>query len=189
MNEEKKYQIIYADPPWKYGSKSAVNNTKGSEIKKLSEHYNSMSTEDICNLSVEKIIEKDSACFLWVTNSHLEDGLKVLRAWGFKPITIAFIWVKKTKNGNTCKNVAPWTMQSCEICLLGTRGRMTKYKTTNNIEQLVEAERTKHSKKPKEVKRRIEQLFRGLNKIELFAREKSEDWDVWGNEVKSDIEL
>ena len=64
---------------------------------------------------------------------------------------------------------------------------MGKYKVVNNIQGLVIEERTKHSKKPIEVKKRIEQLFGNIPKIELFAREKSYGWDVWGNEVESDI--
>ncbi len=74
-------------------------------------------------------------------------------------------------------------MKSSEICLLGIKGKMTKYKQVNNIESLVIAERTKHSKKPKEIRNRIELLFGNLPRIELFAREKTEGWDVWGNEV------
>jgi len=185
----KKYQIIYADPPWKYGSKSAVNNTKGMEIKKLSEHYPSMSTGDLKELPVKNIIASDSACFMWVTDSHLKEGVEIMEAWGFKYKTVAFVWIKKTSKGNNCVNVAPWTLKSTELCLFGTKGAMTKYKNNNSVFQLVEAERTKHSKKPEEVRNRIVDLFGDINKIELFARNKSEGWDVWGNEVKSDISL
>ena len=68
----KKYRIIVADPPWQYGSKSAVNNSNGSEIKKLSEHYESMSTDDIKSLPIKNILLEDACCFLWVTDSHLK---------------------------------------------------------------------------------------------------------------------
>jgi len=90
---------------------------------------------------------------------------------------------KKTKNGKTVANLGAWTMKNYEICLLGTKGAMLKYKKINNIYQKVEAERTKHSKKPKEVRKNIEKLFGDLPRIELFAREKSEGWDSWGNEI------
>ena len=120
---------------------------------------------------------------MWVTDSHLDEGIEVMKAWGFNYKTIAFNWVKITNKGNFCKNVAPYTMKSSEICLLGIKGRMLKYKVANNIESLVIAERTQHSKKPQEVRRRIELLFGDLPRIELFAREKWEDWDCWGNEV------
>ncbi len=183
----KKYQIIYADPPWTYGSKSAVNNTKGKEIKKLSEHYPSMSKNDIKELPIKNIIEKDSACFMWATDSHLKEGIEIMENWGFKYKTIAFVWIKKTNKGNNCVNVAPWTLKSTEICLFGTNGTMTKYKKCNSVMQLLEAERTKHSKKPNETIKRIEKLFGDLPRIELFARNKTKGWDAWGNEVISDI--
>lgn len=185
----KKYQIIYADPPWSYGSKSAVNNTTGSKIKKLSEHYNSMSTSDICNLPIKEILDNDSCCFMWFTSSHGEDAYRVMRSWGFKPIKIIFVWEKVTKNGTTCQNVGPWTMGNYEYVLFGTKGAMTKHKKINNIPEKVVAKRTKHSKKPKKIRNNIELLFGDLTRIELFAREKTEGWDVWGNEVECDIEL
>jgi N6-adenosine-specific RNA methylase IME4 len=185
----KKYQIIYADPPWKYGSKSAVNNTTGNDIKKLSEHYESMSTREICELPIKDITEKDACCFSWFTSSHGEDAYKVMRAWGFKPIKIGFVWEKITKNGTTCQNVGPWTMGNYEYVLFGTKGSMTKYKKQNNIPEKIAAERTQHSKKPDEVRNRIIQLFGDLPRIELFARQRTEGWDVFGNEVESDIEL
>lgn len=180
---DKKYNIIYADPAWHYGSKSAVNNTKGSEIKPLQDHYETMTLQELCDLPVKDITKDDAACFMWVTDSHLDEGIEVMKAWGFNYKTIAFNWVKITNKGNFCKNVAPYTMKSSEICLLGIKGRMLKYKVANNIESLVIAERTQHSKKPQEVRRRIELLFGDLPRIELFAREKWEDWDCWGNEV------
>ena len=80
-------------------------------------------------------------------------------------------------------------MKSSEICLLGTKGGMTKHKQANNIESLVFAERTKHSKKPQEVRLRIEQLFGDIPRLEMFARESTEGWDVFGNECQNSIEI
>ncbi len=148
-----------------------------------------MDYEDIKNLNVDLITDKDCACFMWATDSHLVEAIKLLKFWGFEYKTIAFVWLKKYNTGTNVVNFAPWTLKSTEICLLGIKGQMGKYKKSNNIRQLVEAERTIHSKKPNEVRKRIEQLFGGVSKIELFAREKTEGWDSWGNEVESDIEL
>ena len=183
---DKKYNIIYADPPWHYGSKSAVNNTTGSAIKPLSDHYSTMSLQELKNMSIKNMTKDDAACFMWVTDSHIDEALEVLRSWGFAYKTIAFNWIKTTSKGNYCKNVAPWTMKSSEICLLGIKGRMTKYKQANNIESLVIAQRTQHSQKPNEVRKRIEDLFGDLPRIELFAREKTDGWDVWGDEIVDD---
>ena len=182
----KKYNIIYADPPWHYGSKSAVNNTTGSAIKPLSDHYSTMSLQELKNMPIKNMTKDDAACFMWVTDSHIDEALEVLRSWGFAYKTIAFNWVKTTSKGNYCKNVAPWTMKSSEICLLGIKGRMTKYKQANNIESLVIAQRTQHSQKPNEVRKRIEDLFGDLPRIELFARQKTDGWDVWGDEILDD---
>mgnify|MGYP004448397389 FL=1 len=179
----KKYNIIYADPPWHYGSKSAVNNTTGSAIKPLSDHYSTMSLQELKNMPIKNMTKDDAACFMWVTDSHIDEALEVLLSWSFAYKTIAFNWVKTTSKGNYCKNVAPWTMKSSEICLLGIKGRMTKYKQANNIESLVIAQRKQHSQKPNEVRKRIEDLFGDLPRIELFARETAEGWDSWGNEV------
>lgn len=98
-------------------------------------------------------------------------------------VTVAFVWSKKTVNGKTVSNLAPWTLKNCELCLMGTRGRMVQYKQKNNIPQLVEAVRTRHSEKPEEVRRRIEELFGDVPRIELFARKRFHGWDCWGNEV------
>jgi len=187
LNKQKKYNVIYADPPWHYGSKAAVNNAKGSKIKALSEHYNTMSLAELKTMPIKNITADDAACFMWVTDSHIDEAIEILKAWGFKYKTIAFNWIKTTSKGNYCKNVAPWTMKSSEICLIGTKGAMTKHKQANNIESLVFAERTKHSRKPAEVRDRIEKLFGDLPKLELFARETSLGWDVFGNEVKNSI--
>ena len=118
--------------------------------------------------------------------------MELLKSWGFKYKTIGFVWLKKYHTGTRVFNLAPWTLKSTEICLLGIKGKMSKYKKCNNVKQLVEATRTKHSKKPNEVRRRIVKLFGHITRIELFARppkdllledESYKGWDVWGNEV------
>jgi len=187
--EQKKYKIIYADPPWSYGSKSAVNNSTGNDIKPLSDHYVTMRLNEMKHLPIKSMIDDDAACFMWVTDSHLDEAIELFKAWGFKYKTIAFNWIKTTSKGNYCKNVAPWTMKSSEVCLMGTKGTMTKYKKVNNIESLVIAERTKHSKKPEEVRRRIELLFGDLPRLEMFARTATYGWDVFGNEAPNSIEI
>lgn len=177
----KLYKVIYADPPWKYSSRKYQDN--GRIFLKLEKQYNTMKIQDIMKLPVNQISDEDCACFLWVTDSHLNEGMQVLSAWGFRYVTIAFVWVKKTSQGNTCVNYAPWTLKSTEICILGIKGSMTKYKVNNKVRALVESPRTIHSKKPNEVRNRIADLFGDVPKIELFAREKVNGWDCWGNQA------
>jgi len=99
----KKYNIIYADPPWHYGSKSAINNSSGKTIKPLNNHYNTMTLNELKELPIKKITKEDTACFMWVTDSHIDEALEILKSWGFKYKTIAFNWVKTTSKRNYCK--------------------------------------------------------------------------------------
>jgi site-specific DNA-methyltransferase (adenine-specific) len=148
-----------------------------------------MNIEQIKGLPVQTICEKDCAIFMWATDSHLKEAISLMEAWGFKYVTIAFIWEKVTNKGRLVANLGAWTMKNYEVCLFGTRGAMQKHKKVNNIYQKVVAERTKHSRKPQEVRRKIKAIFGDIPAIELFARQKTEGWDVWGNEVDSDINL
>jgi len=183
----KKYNIIYADPPW--GFNKGVYQDKGRNERLINQQYKTMSEKQLLDLPINNLSEKDAACFLWVTDSHLKQGIALMEAWGFTYRTIAFIWKKVTKNGKTCANVGAWTMKNCEVCIFGARGNMLQHKKANNVFQLIEAERTKHSKKPLEAIERIETLFGDLPKIELFCRYPREGWSAWGNEVENSIDL
>ncbi len=182
---DKKYNIIYADPPWSFSSKE-LQKYGGERFTSIEKHYKTQSGNWIKELPVNSIAEGDCALFMWTTDAHIKEAIETIEAWGFKYITVAFVWEKKTVTGKTVANLGAWTMKNYEICLLGTKGAMLKHKKVNNIYQKVEALRTKHSKKPQKVRRNIELLFGMLPKIELFARERPEGWDVWGNEVNQE---
>ena len=153
----------------------------------LDYEYQTQSLDWIKSLLVESIAEKDAVLFLWAVSPQLPEAFEVLKAWGFKYKTLAFCWSKKTSNGLNVSNLGRWTMGNVELCLLATRGKPQRI--CKNVKQLVVAERTKHSAKPSEVHDRIVQLMGDVPRIELFAREKTEGWDVWGNEVQSDLVL
>ena len=85
----KKYNVIYADPPWHYGSKSAVNNSIGNEIRPLSDHYSTMRFAELKTLPISNMTKTDAVCFMWVTDSHIDEALEIFKAWGFKYKTIA----------------------------------------------------------------------------------------------------
>lgn len=173
----KKYQIIYADPPWSYNDKM-----KGHSFS-LDHEYEVQSVQWISNLPVQNIAEDTCCLFLWITSPFLDTGLKVLANWGFTFKTVAFCWTKITKTGKKVSNLGRWTMGNIELCVLGVKGNPNKWRLARNVKQLVEAERTSHSRKPDEVRNRIVQLLGDRPRIELFARVKTEGWDVWGNEV------
>ena len=179
---DKKYQIIYADPPWSFSSKE-LQKYGGKRFTSMDKHYPTQHKNWIKELPVRSITDADCALFLWSTDAHIKEAIETMESWGFKYITIVFVWEKKTVTGKTVANLGAWTMKNYEVCLLGTKGTMLKHKKVNNIYQKVEAERTKHSKKPNQVRANIELLFGDLPRIELFARQKTEGWDVWGDEA------
>ena len=92
FNTDKKYNIIYADPPWRYQDRSCNG---ACEL-----HYNTMKIGDICELPVKEITSKDCVLFMWVTYPMLREGLELIEAWGFKYKTIGFQWIKQNKSGN-----------------------------------------------------------------------------------------
>lgn len=191
---KKKYQIIYADPPWDYANYSDKGKQAQGYVKK---HYPVMSTVDLCQLRVKNIADKDCKLFLWATIPLLQKAFTVIEAWGFSYRTIAFVWVKLNKNCNKLFfterdisfGIGHWTASNSELCLAGLlpKGRLNRQ--SKSISQIVLSPRREHSRKPDEVRDKIVELCGDLPRIELFARRKVKGWDVWGNEVESDIEL
>ena len=182
FNTDKRYNIIYADPPWSYNSKQPFRK-KGIRFHLLEEEYPTVNTEEMIGWGLGRIAADDCALFMWSTDSHIGEAIRLMRAWGFRYVTIAFVWAKQTSGGEIVCNLGPWTMKNCEVCLFGTKGRMLKYKKSNSVKHLFFAERTRHSKKPDCVRGFIEEMFGDLPRIELFARQHASGWDCWGNEV------
>ena len=178
----KKYNIIYADPPWKFSSPKFQDGNRGFG-NRVEDRYKTMSINDICNLPIKDITCDDALLFMWVIDSHLQQSFEIIKAWGFKISTIGVVWVKQTNKKNFCYNFGSYTLKSTEICLIGLKGKLKNIKKSNKVKSLIMAERTIHSKKPNEVKDRIVELCGDLPRLELFAREKTEGWDSWGSEV------
>lgn len=174
------YQIIYADPPWRYDQKGL----QGAAEK----HYSTMSLEDICKLPVGSISAKDSILFLWATFPQLPAALRVISAWGFKYKTVAFLWLKKNRKADSWFfGLGFWTRGNAEVCLLATRGHPKRQ--SSKIHQFIISPIEAHSKKPDIVRDKIAELAGDVPRIELFARQTTPGWDVWGNEVTSSITL
>ena len=186
MKPYKKYQIIYADPPWNYNNWSPLKTEKLS--KKCGRMlYPTMSLENICSLPIDDIADKDCILFLWATMPCLEQALSVVKVWGFIYKTTAFTWVKNNPSGwGYYSGLGNWTLANPELCLLATHKTFPKRQSP--VKQLLVAPRSEHSKKPDEARGRIVELMGDLPRIELFARQKVDGWDCWGNEVASDIE-
>lgn len=177
---EKKYSIIYADPPWKYD----VNKGRGV----AENHYHTMSIQEIRNLPIKEITEKDAALFLWVTFPQLPEAFRVMEAWEFSYKTVAFIWIKQNRTGKGFFfGLGHWTRSNAEICLLAVKGKPKRI--SNSVFQLIVSPLESHSKKPEEARKRIVELMGDLPRIELFARQDSPGWDIWGNEVTSSLEI
>lgn len=190
----KKYQIIYADPPWSYNDKQKSGGTAyfGASVR-----YNTMSNKDICTLPIKNLLDKNCVLFLWATNPLLPEALEVINSWGFKYKTVAFCWIKKNKCGSIVSNMGRWTMGGMELCLLATRGHIKRQR--RDIKQIVSDIRIRHSAKPPVIRELIVSLMGDLPRIELFGRRNSQmkldgtntfdGWDVWGNEIESSINL
>jgi len=176
----KKYQIIYADPPWSYDSGFLKRNWDGK--------YNQMKLQQIKDLQISEIADKDCVLFLWATFPKLKQAFEVMEAWGFKYRSVAFTWIKKNKKADSLTwGMGFWTRANAEICLLGIKGKPKRKRA--DIHSVVISKIQEHSRKPDEVRKRIVKLLGDIPRIELFARERVEGWDVWGNEVPSDTQL
>ena len=190
----KKYQIIYADPPWSYKVWSEDKKVAQGTAKR---YYDTMAIEDICALPISQLADKDCKLFLWATPPCLPEAMKVIEAWGFEYKTIAFCWIKTNKQDHKpCFGIGHWTASNCELVLAGLRKGGTLNRQDKSISQVVMSPREEHSKKPDIIRDNIVRLCGDLPRIELFARPRenlfgknTDGWDVWGNEVESDMVL
>tara|TARA_R100001460_G_scaffold59107_3_gene98919 strand:- start:579 stop:1127 length:549 start_codon:yes stop_codon:yes gene_type:complete len=179
----KQFQIIYADPPWTFKTYSQKGKGRSPE-----NHYSCMSIEQIKRLPVSNIASKDCVLFLWVTFPLLVQGLETIESWGFKYKTCGFNWVKRNKKSNSFfMGLGYWTRSNSELCLIATKGKPKR--VSASVHQIIDSRIESHSKKPDIVRSKIEQLLGDIPRIELFARQKTEGWSVWGDEIESDIEF
>jgi N6-adenosine-specific RNA methylase IME4 len=171
----KKYEVIYADPPWQI--KKIKRKVRPNQIKM---DYPTMPLEEIKTLPISKIAEENSVLFLWTIQSFLPKAFEVMTAWGFK-YKLTATWDKG--NGSCLFGFHYRT----EFLLFGSKGKLSIYPKRKTFPTVISAKSERHSHKP--------QIFRTLiapfgdKRIELFAREKVQGWDSWGNEVDSDVEI
>jgi N6-adenosine-specific RNA methylase IME4 len=186
------YSVIYADPPWDtgyvIGGKEAGTVGGGKELP-----YDTMTDEEIAALPVRNIAADDCLLFMWVIDSRLPKVKELMSSWGFRFVNVAFVWNKSTLHdpSKVRTTLSPYTRRSCEFCCLGVRGKAASMVKDHYVLQFLNTPSLtrQHSKKPDEVKDRIVRLVGDVKRIELFARQKTEGWNIWGNELENDIEL
>lgn len=167
FNTDNKYDIIYADPPWRY--EFCKDNAD-----KIENHYPTLTLEEIKKLPIP--CKDDSVLYLWATAPKLEEALQVMKAWGYTYKTNG-IWDKESIG------MGYWFRGQHELLLVGTKGKFSPPAPKERISSLHKEKKTKHSKKPNFYRDYITNIFPEKNKIELFARQHADGWDCWGNEV------
>ena len=177
----KRFGVIMADPPWPW-------ETWGGESGKIhtacDNHYDTQAITEIMNLPVAALAADDCALVLWCTWPHVTIGthIPVIEAWGFKPSTVAFVWVKQNPSGNGLHTGnGYWTLANAEVCFIATKG--SPLRLAADVHQVVMAPVGEHSEKPEAVRQRIERLFSGPY-LELYARKLTPNWTCWGNEIQ-----
>lgn len=175
----KRYNIIYADPPWTYRCWYQSEDIK----RNAADHYKVMAMDELKQLPVNNIAADDCVLLMWVTYPCLTMGLDLMESWGFTYKTVAFTWVKRNKKSDTWFfGLGNYTRANAEIVLLGTKGKPLP-RLSRSVRQICDARIREHSQKPDEIRDRIVTLFGDLPRIELFARTQTPGWDTWGDEM------
>lgn len=170
------YEIIYADPPWDYAGQTQHGGKGNPDSGGAIAHYPTMTVKQMID-TIQVPAAENSLLFMWTSSPHLDQAIDLGKGWGFKFATVAFVWDKQRVNPGF------YTMSQCELCLVFKRGKIPTPRGARNIRQLVSELRREHSRKPDEVRTRIEQMFPTQTKLEMFARTTSPGWAVWGNET------
>ena len=168
------FDIIYADPPWDYKGQLQHGGSGSNDTGGAIRHYPTLKLYDLKTLDVAGICANDCLLFMWSSSPHLDQAIDLGKAWGFSWATVAFVWDKERVNPGF------YTMSQCELCLVFKRGRIPNPRGARNIHQLIREKRTEHSRKPDNIRKRIELMFPDLSKIELFSRDAVEGWSTWG---------
>ena len=179
---KKKYNIIYADPPWSFRHYSDKGKGRAPD-----NYYKCQNLQDIKDLPIADLAADNCVLFMWVTYPFLQKGFEVLKAWGFEYKTVGFTWVKKNKKADSWFwGMGYWTRSNAEICIIATKGKITRQ--SSSVHQIIDTPIEEHSKKPDCTRDRIVELVGKQRRIELFGRPKGhpseKGWDFWGNEVK-----
>lgn len=184
---EKKYEIIYADPPWDYGGKMQYDKTtiksenegfkKKIFISSAEFKYPTLKLKQLMQLDIQSITANNCLLFMWTTGPQMENAIQLGEAWGFEYKTVAFVWDKMVHNPGR------YTLSQTEFVLAFKHGKFPQPRGARNIRQMVTVHRGGHSEKPIAVIDGITKMFPSQDKIELFARRNYVGWDNWGLEI------
>lgn len=189
------YAMIAADPPWHFRARTALQMSNWTSRRDAERHYPVMGVDDIAALPVRELAAKDAHLLLWITGPLLIEGkhLPIMKAWGFKPSSIAFTWVKlkrsldvrqmrlvATQESDLHVGLGLTTRKNAEFCLLGRRGNAKRL--SKKVREIILSPVREHSRKPDEFYRRAMEYAEGPY-LELFARQRRPGWDAWGFEV------
>lgn len=162
--EKKKYNIVYADPPWDYN----VWNRK-DKARTAASHYKTTSMEHLKKMNIVQFTYDNCVLFMWATLPCYKEAVQLAEAWGFAYKTVAFVWIKINKNIHSFfTGLGHYTRANAEMVLLFAKGEPLQ-RINKNVGQVVVAKVGKHSVKPAEIREWIVSLFGDLPRIELFA--------------------
>ena len=180
--EGRAFQTVLADPPWRF-----INRTGkvAPEHRRLS-RYETMSTDEICELPVKSLTIEPAHLYLWVPNALLPDGLKVMEAWGFD-YKANVVWHKIRKDGGSDgRGVGFYFRNVTELLLFGVRGKNARTLAPARSQvNMIQSRKREHSRKPDEQYELIESCSPGPY-LELFARGTRPGWTYWGNQADED---
>lgn len=189
------YGMVVADPPWPFRARTALQMTNWTSRRDAEKHYPVMGVDDIAALPVRDVVAPDAHLLLWITGPLLIEGkhIPIMKAWGFKPSSVAFTWVKlkrsidvrqlrltTTLESDLHVGLGLTTRKNAEFCLLGRRGNAKRL--SKSVREIILSPVREHSRKPEEFYRRAQQYAAGPY-LEMFSRQSRPGWDAWGLEV------
>lgn len=175
VKTSKKFDIIYADPPWNYRGQGMFG-AKHESTGDADDQYPTMTLKELKKIVVPSA--NNALLFMWTSSPHLDQAIELGKSWGFDYKTIAFVWDKQIPVPGF------YTMSQIEICLVFKKGKIPKPRGARNVRQFISEKRREHSRKPDVVRDRIHRMFPTQKKLEMFARVAKKGWSVWGNETK-----
>jgi N6-adenosine-specific RNA methylase IME4 len=198
----KKYQLIYADPPWAFSNQ----NTGGSMKSSAQAKYTVTSTEDLKRLDVGSIADDNCVLVMWYVGAMPQDAIDLVKSWGFTLKNMnGFVWNKLTVNNNPFFGMGFWTRAGSESAIIAIKGKPTpacrSVRAVGNFDPQILDEvlahlcyvgtyqNIRHSQKPDEFRDKCVELMGDVPRLEMFARTKTKGWDVFGNEVKGSIDI